>query len=176
MGVLHGAWRRSALAPRTGMAVHRGQPVRGSPGLPALPSLSCQVTGLVTARDSADATARDGDAAYELGTKQGAESSILHYLRAAESYRRIGALPQMAEMLSNIAYVHNSLGRPDSALVYYSRLIVLLRESHQRAGLGEALSRVGEVYHGLGQMDSALFHYRNALVLAREAQSPLPAL
>ena len=140
------------------------------PALPALPSLSCQVTGLVTARDSADATARDGDAAYELGTKQGAESSILHYLRAAESYRRIGALPQMAEMLSNIAYVHNSLGRPDSALVYYSRLIVLLRESHQRAGLGEALSRVGEVYHGLGQMDSALFHYRNALVLAREAQ------
>ena len=88
------------------------------PALPALPSLSCQVTGLVTARDSADATARDGDAAYELGTKQGAESSILHYLRAAESYRRIGALPQMAEMLSNIAYVHNSLGRPDSALVY----------------------------------------------------------
>lgn len=57
------------------------------------------------------------------------------------------------DLRANIAYLHNALGRPDSAVAYYQRALPELVDS---AGLLVATRQYGEVYHAQGILDSAL--------------------
>src|SRR5207244_4893849 len=63
--------------------------------------------------DSADALDQQATAAYERGTRAGAERALLLFARAAELYRRAGATGKAGEALVNVGYLHNSLGRVD---------------------------------------------------------------
>lgn len=121
----------------------------------------------VAPRDSADHLVRLGNEAYERGTREGTEESILHFTRAADIYRQQSLTSKEAETLSDIAYLHNRLGRPDSAFFYYRKLLRLRAQPGQNEGLGETLMLIGEVFHEQGLADSALFYYRRALPAIR---------
>jgi CHAT domain-containing protein/tetratricopeptide (TPR) repeat protein len=97
------------------------------------------------------------------------EESILLFARAADIYRREGLTTQEAEAVRDIAYVHNSLGRPDSAFFHYRRLLRLRSRPDQQQWLGETLMLIGEVFHEQGLADSALGYYRRALPEVRTA-------
>ena len=120
-------------------------------------------------RDSADRLVELGNEAYDQGTKEGMEESILLFARAADIYRRERLTTQEAETVRDIAYVHNSLGRPDSAFFHYRRLLRLRSRPDQQQWLGETLMLIGEVFHEQGLADSALWYYRRALPEVRTA-------
>ena len=117
--------------------------------------------------DSADALDEQATAAYERGTRAGAERALLLFARAAELYRRAGATGKAGEALVNVGYLHNSLGRVDSALAYYGQALRSLRLAGDRKSEAATLTQIGEAHHGLGQVDSAVWYYREAMQLAQ---------
>jgi CHAT domain-containing protein/tetratricopeptide (TPR) repeat protein len=98
------------------------------------------------------------------------EESILLFARAADIYRQERLTTKEAETVRDIAYVHNSLGRPDSAFFYYRRLLDLRARPGQQDRMGETLMLIGEVFHEQGLADSALRYYRRALPEVRTAR------
>ena len=121
------------------------------------------------ALDSAAATSQLAQAAWDRNTKAGTEEAIRLYGKAAEQYQRASEAEQQAQMLMNIAYLHTTLGRADTALARYRQLLRLLDETKQLALLGETLALIGEVHHGRGELDSAVSYYRASLSMTRKA-------
>jgi CHAT domain-containing protein/tetratricopeptide (TPR) repeat protein len=118
-------------------------------------------------RDSADLLVRLGNDAYQRGGKADMEEARRSFVLAAALYRREGSTSKEAETVRDVAYLHNVLGRPDSALVYYREVLRLQTGSGERGGLGETLMLIGEVFHEKGLADSALAYYREALPAVR---------
>ncbi len=113
----------------------------------------------------ADSLAEAGSAEFQKGTREGREQALRLFMAAAALYEQAGARADAADLRANIAYLHNALGRPDSAVAYYQRALPELVDS---AGLLVATRQYGEVYHAQGILDSALIQYRVAQDIARK--------
>jgi tetratricopeptide (TPR) repeat protein len=114
--------------------------------------------------DSAARISEKGAAENQKGTREGRELAIRYFMDAAALYLQGGGRSDAADLYANVAFLHNALGRRDSALVYYRRALPEIADS---ASLAVATRQYGEVFHVLGRLDSAAVQYDIALRVAR---------
>jgi len=120
-----------------------------------------------TQRDSAEFVESQAMAAYRAGTREDLERAVGLWSLAVTLYRSAGDRAGEATTLNNIGFVHDGLGRPDSALAYYAQALPIQRAVGNRAGEATTLSNIGVVHGSLGRPDSALAYYTQALPIMR---------
>lgn len=112
----------------------------------------------------ADALARIGDVAAELGENQRA---VEYYNLALPLWKAVGDRKGEAVTLSNLALAHDSAGDKQKALDYYSQSLPPTREVGDRRGEGITLNNIGLVYNSLGENQKALDYFNLALPLRK---------
>ncbi len=96
------------------------------------------------------------------------QKALDHYTAALVPARRLGDRFTEAEILSNLAMVHNAKNDKAKALEFYSQALPLLRETGNRYAEQYTLANIGLLYDESGEKQKALDAYRQSLALGRE--------
>ncbi|MBO0798984.1 MAG: tetratricopeptide repeat protein, partial [Blastocatellia bacterium] len=130
-----------------------------------------------TARDrdrvAADSIFREAEL-LKVGTEGEKRRGIEKYQQALSLYRRAGDRKSETMTLSNIGFIHNSLGEPQQALKWFNEALPISREIRSRVDEAAILNNIGLAYDRLGELQKALEYYNAALPIRREVGERQP--
>lgn len=104
---------------------------------------------------------------FAKGTAESRRGAIEKYQAAITLYRAAGDKREVADALSNIGAIYNSLSEIRKALEFFEQALPLRREVGDRPGEAVTLNNFGVSYRSLGEMQQALSYYNQSLAVTR---------
>jgi tetratricopeptide (TPR) repeat protein len=96
------------------------------------------------------------------------EEAMRNYQESMDINRRLGLKRNLANNLSELALVQNTLGKPDAALASYNQSLQILEDIGMRKEFGDTLINRGVLYETRGNYEKALQDYKQSLQIQRD--------
>jgi serine/threonine protein kinase/tetratricopeptide (TPR) repeat protein len=104
--------------------------------------------------------------AYRLMNKP--DEAVRSYQQSMEISKKLGLKRLLANNLTEMAQVQNSLGKPKEALASYQQALDLFHDLGTKKDAGDVLINRGVLYNGWGDYDKALQDYKESLQIQRD--------
>ncbi|MGE5317281.1 MAG: ATP-binding protein [Chloroflexota bacterium] len=94
--------------------------------------------------------------------------SFVFYRKALKSARNLNLLPDLVDIYSGMAKLHQKTGRADSAIYYANKALSITREGSYPSGILEVTTMLASIYELNDQQDSALKYLKLSLKIKDE--------